>query len=132
VAELADALETDWRILRQALGRLEHFGRVVNATRNRAFLPEGLAALERHVARLAAARPGGLFGVAEFNAATGVGRNLSVEILEYFDRRGVTQRLGDQRRPARALWPDADAGRALDDAADDGGVVIAGGMEACD
>src|SRR5207245_1868550 len=101
VAELAAALEIDWRALRQALGRLAHFGRLELATANRAFLAEGLAALERSLEALADDSPGGMFTVAAFNSATGLGRNLSVEILEHFDRRGVTQRLGDQRRLAR-------------------------------
>jgi selenocysteine-specific elongation factor len=129
VAELATALEIDWRPLRQALGRLEHFGRLQMATRNRAFLPEGLAELEQRIAELAQARPGGMFGVAEFNTAAGIGRNLCVEILEHFDRRGVTQRLGDQRRPTRPLRPDPDAGGPRDDPPDDGGVGVAGGVE---
>jgi selenocysteine-specific elongation factor len=125
VAELASALELDWRVLRQALTRLAHFGRVVVATRNRAFLPEALAKLQAALPALAAQGEAGLFTVAAFNAATGVGRNLSVELLEYFDRRGVTRRLGDQRRLARPLRQDADAGRAGDDPADNGGVGVA-------
>jgi selenocysteine-specific elongation factor len=98
LAELAAALETDWRALRSALGRLAHFGRVDLATPNRAFLPEAITSLELKLGRLAEQAPGGLFTVADFNAAASLGRNLSVEILECFDRRGITLRLGDRRR----------------------------------
>jgi selenocysteine-specific elongation factor len=102
LAELAEALEMDWRRLREAVVRLAHFGRVEFAVANRAFLPEAIAALEGRIERLAATSPGGLFTVADFNAAVGIGRNLSVAILEYFDRRGFTQRLSDHRRLAGA------------------------------
>jgi selenocysteine-specific elongation factor len=99
-AELAASLELDRRTLRAPLGRLAHFGRVTLATRNRAFLPEAVDALADQLKTIAKASPDGLFTVADFNATTGVGRNLSVELMEYFDRRGITQRLGDQRRLA--------------------------------
>ena len=36
--------------------------------------------------------------VKQYRDATGIGRNLSIEILEYFDNHGVTQRRGDVRK----------------------------------
>ena len=44
-----------------------------------------------------AARPDGVFSVADFRDASGIGRNAVVEILEYFDKVGVTRRHGQVR-----------------------------------
>ena len=41
------------------------------------------------------------FTVQEYRDQTGIGRNLSIEILEYFDRQGVTRRIGDVRQIIR-------------------------------
>ena len=38
------------------------------------------------------------FTVRQFRDASGVGRNVVIEVLEYFDGRGFTQRIGDTRR----------------------------------
>ncbi|MBK6661107.1 MAG: SelB C-terminal domain-containing protein [Proteobacteria bacterium] len=40
---------------------------------------------------------GGKFSAADFRDRAGVGRNAVIEILEYFDRIGLTHRSGDQR-----------------------------------
>ena len=47
---------------------------------------------------LAAASADGTFAAAKFNAASGIGRNLTIQVLEYLDRLGITQRRGDRRR----------------------------------
>jgi selenocysteine-specific elongation factor len=39
--------------------------------------------------------------VKQYRDQTGIGRNLSIEILEYFDRQGVTRRIGDVRQIMR-------------------------------
>lgn len=60
-----------------------------------------LAAVQRFAEicrQLAAQADDGLFDVRGFRDASEIGRNAAVEILEYFDRIGVTQRLGDRRR----------------------------------
>jgi selenocysteine-specific elongation factor len=41
------------------------------------------------------------FTVKQYRDQTGIGRNLSIEILEYFDRQGVTRRIGDVRQIMR-------------------------------
>jgi len=43
--------------------------------------------------------------VAAFRDAVGLGRKRSIQILEYFDRIGLTRRFGDRRqvRPDNAL-----------------------------
>ncbi len=52
-------------------------------------------ACRRHAERLAA-QPAGM-DLTAFRAATGLGRNQAVEILERFDRDGLTRRQGQVR-----------------------------------
>jgi selenocysteine-specific elongation factor len=96
--ELAAEIGLDAVILDAFLGRAEALGWLVRVAKNRAFPPLALQELERIARGLAAQSATGAFAVAEFNEATGIGRNLSVQVLEFFDRLGVTRRDGDQRR----------------------------------
>jgi selenocysteine-specific elongation factor len=52
---------------------------------------------------LAATAPQGAFTAVAFNARTGVGRNLTIQILEYLDKIGATRRVGDARVAAEAF-----------------------------
>ena len=59
----------------------------------------GLAALAAELAQLNAAG----FTAAEFRDASGLGRNFVIQLLEFFDRIGVTRRNGEARR-MRVDW----------------------------
>jgi selenocysteine-specific elongation factor len=89
--------------LEALLGRAEQLGWAHRVAANRFFLPPTLDELERMAEDLAAEGPDGTFVAADFNRVTGIGRNLTIQVLEYFDRIGVTQRHGDRRRLMRAL-----------------------------
>jgi selenocysteine-specific elongation factor len=39
----------------------------------------------------------GMFDARAFRDASGIGRNMAIEVLEYFDRLGLTVRRGDKR-----------------------------------
>ena len=67
---------------------------LVHLATHRFYLPEQLDKLALQVITLAAEKP---FSVAEFRDSTGIGRNVAIEILEYFDRRGFTRRQGNAR-----------------------------------
>jgi selenocysteine-specific elongation factor len=84
------------------LGRAEQLGWVHRVASNRFFLPPMLDALVRMAEQLAACDDG-TFAAADFNRVSGIGRNLTIQVLEYFDRSGITQRHGDRRRLPRAL-----------------------------
>ncbi len=50
-------------------------------------------------------------GPGAFRDRAGMGRNLAIEVLEFFDRAGLSQREGNVRRlvrPAREVFPSAD------------------------
>jgi selenocysteine-specific elongation factor len=68
---------------------------LIRPVANRYFLPEAMQDLTLF---LSSAADGSDFTVKEYRDVTGIGRNLCIEILEYFDRQGITRRLGDKRK----------------------------------
>jgi len=97
VRELAAALALEPEAVGRFLGRAERLGRVARVAENRFFLPETLARLAEIARELAEGSPEGEFTAATFKDRSGVGRNLSIRILEYLDQMGVTRRVGDAR-----------------------------------
>jgi selenocysteine-specific elongation factor len=97
VRELVDRVGIELAPLGSFLARAEQLGWVHRVAANRYFLPATLDELERIAVRLAAKRPDGTFTAADFNSESGIGRNLTIQVLEYFDRMGATQRRGDRR-----------------------------------
>jgi len=97
VRELAEALGLDPEATARLMKRFERFGRVAPVAPNRYFLPQTVARLADIARDLAAADPDSGFTAGAFNDRAKVGRNLTIEILEYLDRTGVTRRVGDKR-----------------------------------
>jgi len=97
VREIAAALGLEPEAAERFLGRAERLGRVARVADNRYFLPEILACLTEIARELADASPEGTFTAAVFKDRSGVGRNLTICILEYLDRMGATRRLGNAR-----------------------------------
>ena len=79
------------------LNRAERLGRVARVADNRFFLPETLARLAEIARELADSSPEGTFTAATFKDRCGLGRNLTIQILEYLDKMGATRRIGDTR-----------------------------------
>jgi selenocysteine-specific elongation factor len=103
VRELVDLVGIALDRLESFLARAEQLGWVHRVAENRYFLPATLRELERIAEHVAAEYADGTFAAADFNRASGIGRNLTIKVLEYFDRIGTTQRHGDRRSPLRAL-----------------------------
>jgi selenocysteine-specific elongation factor len=97
VLELVDHVRIVLAPLKSFLARAEELGWLHQVGKNRYFLPATLGELERIAERLAGQDPDGTFSAADFNRVSGIGRNLSIQVLEYFDRIGITQRQGDRR-----------------------------------
>jgi selenocysteine-specific elongation factor len=97
VRELAATLALDPEATERLLNRAERLGRVAKIADNRYFLPETLARLAEIAQELADGSPEGTFTAATFKDFSGVGRNLTIQILEYLDKMGVTRRVGDAR-----------------------------------
>jgi len=97
VLDIARQLQVPRYQVLEFLTRAARLGRVIAVTDSRFLLPETLARCEQQVRDLALAGDGVLTAVA-LRDATGLGRNLCIELLEYFDRQGLTQRDGDLHR----------------------------------
>lgn len=94
--DLAGKLGENPKDLEKILAQVVKTGQLVRPVKNRFFVP---AAIDELKAKLhEAAGQAGQFSVQQYRDATGIGRNLSIEILEYFDRQGVTRRVGDVRQ----------------------------------
>jgi selenocysteine-specific elongation factor len=97
VREIAEALGLEPEAALKLMKRYERFGRVAPVAGNRYFLPETIARLADIARALAESEAEGTFTAAAFKDRSGVGRNLTIEILEYLDRVGITRRVGDAR-----------------------------------
>lgn len=97
IGELIEQLQLDKQTLLQGLDRLCSAGLLVFVSRNRYLLPKDADRLLARARELAATQPDGLFSTADFRDHSGIGRNHSVAVLEYFDRAGVTRQLNGKR-----------------------------------
>lgn len=97
VHDLARKLNLDPADLTMLFGRIAHTGGLVRVAKNRFLLPEAVTELAALTTSVAAANDGS-FDARSFRDAAGIGRNLTIDLLEFFDRMGLTRRLGDRRR----------------------------------
>ncbi len=97
VREIAGALSLEPAAVDRLMRRAERLGRVVKVADNRYFLPETLARLAEIGRELAEELAEGAFTATVFKDRSGVGRNLTIKILECLDRMGATRRVGDAR-----------------------------------
>jgi selenocysteine-specific elongation factor len=105
IHDLARLVDETPEALGALLARVHHTGEAVRVADNRFLLPEGVAALAHAAARCAAEAPDGLFEARAFKQVAGIGRNLAIDVLEFFDRNGLTRR----RDNARVLVGSPDA-----------------------
>jgi selenocysteine-specific elongation factor len=104
LGELAERLDMTVAETEAFLVRAASFGLAVRVARNRYFLPQSLRELAGIGEALAAE---GRFTAAAFRDRSGIGRNLAIELLEFFDRARFTLREGDHRRillPAASIF----------------------------
>jgi selenocysteine-specific elongation factor len=87
--------ETEVRRLLKLLGRM---GKLDEIAQDHFFLRETVAEMAEMVADLGAKAPDSQFTAAQFRDRLDNGRKVAIQILEFFDRHGVTLRRGDLRR----------------------------------
>ena len=97
VAELAAQTGVAPKAALEILARAARNGLAVRVSETRFFLPHTVDRLATIAQRLAGESPGKRFTAAQFRDASGLGRNLSIDVLAYFDRVRVTRRTGDTR-----------------------------------
>ena len=84
------------------LKRATNAGLAVPVTRTR-FVPlDAVRGLAAKAESLADRSPEGRFTAAEYKNHARIGRNFAIELLEFFDRSGFTERLADRRRVRRS------------------------------
>ncbi|NQV57981.1 MAG: SelB C-terminal domain-containing protein, partial [Rhodospirillales bacterium] len=98
VAELSERVNAPKRDLERFLVRAAKLGLVFQVAKNRFLLPDALLELADTAEDLAAQTGEAGFGAAAFRDRTKIGRNLAIELLEYFDAKGLTWRSGDTRK----------------------------------
>ena len=99
--DLAKALDLDAGELRAMAERAVGAGLLAHITGNRFFTLSRLRALALIAEKVANNADEGAFTAAQYRDASGIGRNVTIELLEYFDRVGLTHRLGNVRKLRR-------------------------------
>ena len=108
--DLAHGLDLDEAEVRRLCRLFARVGRLHEVAHDHFFLRETVGEMAEIAAALDAA--GGMFPVAAFRDRVDNGRKVAIQVLEFFDRHGVTLRRGDLRRvnPRRLdLFPRAEA-----------------------
>jgi selenocysteine-specific elongation factor len=94
IHELIELLGMPLVALRLALDRLALQGYAVAITPQRYLAVPQIEALAAAAISIAAT---GELRAGDFSRATGIGRNLGIDVLEFFDRIRLTRRVGDRR-----------------------------------
>jgi len=97
VSEISYASGAGVKAIEVTLGRAALCGRVVRVSQRHYFLPASVLALAEVVQALARQSNSGKVSAAALRDQAGIGRNLSVDLLEFFDRVKFTRRVGDAR-----------------------------------
>ena len=95
LGDLAKQLKRPFRDFERAMRGLSAHNLAVRISDTRYYLPEQLLALAQTADQLGGNGP---FSVRDFRDATSIGRNVVIEILEYFDRKRFTRRDDNVRR----------------------------------
>ncbi|SFB33221.1 selenocysteine-specific translation elongation factor SelB [Rhizobium sp. NFR07] len=98
VRDFADMLGADEREVRRVLKLCARLGRVDQVRHDHFFTRATTAEMVEIVRQVAAQAEHGEFAAAAFRDRVSSGRKVAIEILEFFDRHGVTLRRGDLRR----------------------------------
>ena len=96
--DLARELSVPEPAMRALLKRLQRMGRMIEVAPDQFFLGDTVAEMAAIAASIADADPAGTLTAAEFRDRLANGRKVAILILEFFDRAGVTVRIGDERR----------------------------------
>ena len=96
--DLARALSVPEAAMRATLKRVQRMGRLIEVAPDQFFLSETVAEMLGAAAKLAESDPAGTVTAAAFRDQLANGRKVAIQVLEFFDRAGVTVRIGDERR----------------------------------
>jgi len=100
IGELVVLLEMPQPALHEFLLRASRLGNLVEVAPNRFYLPQIVLELVTHAQALTRESKGVGFDAGTYRDRTGIGRNLTVQVLEFLDRKGMTQFDGTYRKSA--------------------------------
>ncbi len=103
--ELAPQLNLKEAIVKDFLHRKAKGGEILKVTPDRFYPRATVATLAAIAQATAQAQPNGQFTAAQYRDWVGVGRGLAIEILEFLDTLGITQRIGDARKMRKDFVP---------------------------
>ncbi|MGI9354612.1 MAG: selenocysteine-specific translation elongation factor [Rhizobiaceae bacterium] len=95
--ELADTLKQPVGGMRKICKTMVRLGALVEVRKDRYFLASALVEMGDLAHAIASESPDNSFTVAQFRDRADCGRAIAIQVLEYFDRRGITGRRGDSR-----------------------------------
>lgn len=98
VRDIARAESLEESAVRKLLIQVARIGRVYRIAHDHYFDRAAVGQLAGIVRELAAETPDGAVCAARFRDRIATGRKLAIQILEYFDRVGLTRRMGDTHR----------------------------------
>ncbi len=98
VGDLALQLDVPLPELKIFLQHAAHLGLLVRVAPNRYYLPHTIADLQVVAEALSAESNDGQFDAAAYRDRSGVGRNLTIQVLEFLDREGLTHFENGRRR----------------------------------
>lgn len=97
VREIAAEVNVELKHLEILLSRAAAMGLVYRIADNRYFLAETVQALAEIAAQLANEADDRMFSVKHYRDNTAIGRNLAIEVLEFFDKKKFTKRHENKR-----------------------------------
>ncbi len=97
VRELAAETGEEPERIEAVLRRAANLALVAPVAKNRFFPPRVVDSLIETARKLAEHDPEGQFTAQQYKEATGIGRNVAIEVLEYLDQIGATRRIGNAR-----------------------------------
>ena len=101
VGDLSKSLEVDRVLLLDFLERASRRGQLVRVAPNRFFHPRAVLSLAQSARALGVKSGDEGFDARAYRDATDIGRNLTIDVLEFFDVVGLTRRAADRRRVVR-------------------------------
>jgi selenocysteine-specific elongation factor len=103
--DMAKQLNQPLAKLERSLLELAKSGRLIPLGNHRFYLPRRLQEIADVVQAMTEQTAKGTMTVKDFRDRTGIGRNVAIDVLEFFDRKGFTRRQGNERIVVRPFNP---------------------------
>ena len=102
--DLAKQLGRPLALLERSLLELSKTGQLTHIGNHRFYLPKRLREIAALVENMTEESPQGTMTVKDFRDRSGIGRNVAIDVLEFFDSRGFTRRQGNERVVLRPFY----------------------------